>query len=79
MGKNGCLCALQASSEIIDHNFGIYDNCIILGGDSMEPGDSLLNVFMQSHNLFNLIKPNTCFKGNGSCIDLILKVLTILF
>ena len=38
----------------------------------MEPSDSLLNAFMQSHNLFNLIKSNTCFKENGSCIDLIL-------
>ena len=37
----------------------------------MEPGDSLLNVFMQSHNLFNLTKSSTCFKGSGSCIDLI--------
>ena len=27
---------------------------------------------MQSLNLFNLIKPNTCSKGNGTCIDLIL-------
>ena len=27
---------------------------------------------MQSLNLFNLIKSNTCFKGNGTCIDLIL-------
>ena len=27
---------------------------------------------MQSFNLFNLIKTNTCFKGKGTCIDLIL-------
>ena len=27
---------------------------------------------MHSHNLFNLIKSNTCFKGRGSSIDLIL-------
>ena len=39
----------------------------------MEPSGFLLNAFMQSHNLSNLIKPNTCFKGSGSCIDLILK------
>ena len=38
----------------------------------MEPSDSILKAFMQSHNLFNLIKSNTCFKGRGSCIDLIL-------
>ena len=27
---------------------------------------------MQFLNLFNIIKSNTCFKGNGTCIDLIL-------
>ena len=27
---------------------------------------------MNSFNLYNLIKSNTCFKGSGSCIDLIL-------
>ena len=31
----------------------------------MEQGDSTLKTFMQSHNLFNLIKSNTCFKGSG--------------
>ena len=34
---------------------------------------------MQSHNLFNLIKSNTCFKGRGSCIDLILTNRKICF
>ena len=27
---------------------------------------------METHNYFNLVKNNTCFKGPGSCIDLIL-------
>ena len=27
--------------------------------------------FLTEHDLFNLIKNNTCFKGEGSCIDLI--------
>ena len=38
----------------------------------MEPNCPALTSFMQSFNLFNLIKTNTCFKGKGSCIDLIL-------
>ena len=38
----------------------------------MEPSDSILKTFMQSQNLFNLIKSNTCFKVSGSCNDLIL-------
>ena len=28
--------------------------------------------FLNGHDLINLIKNNTCFKGDGSCIDLIL-------
>ena len=38
----------------------------------METNSPLLISFMQSLNLFNIIKPNTCFKGNGACIELIL-------
>ena len=26
--------------------------------------------FLDSNNLSNLVKSNTCFKGKGSCIDL---------
>ena len=63
---------LEKLSEIIDHFSSIYDNYIILGDFNMEPSDSILKTFMQSHNLFNLIKSNTYFKGRGSCIDLIL-------
>ena len=42
----------------------------ILEDFNMEPSDSILKTFMQSHNLFNLIKSNTSFKGRSSCIDL---------
>ena len=63
---------LEKLSEIIDHFSSIYDNYIIFGDFNIEPSDSILKAFMQSHNLFNLIKSNTCFKGRGSCIDLIL-------
>ena len=59
--------------DVIDHYSSIYGNYIILGDFNMEPSGFLLNAFMQSHNLSNLIKPSTCFKGSGSCIDLILK------
>ena len=40
----------------------IYDNYIILGDFNMKPSDSLLNAFMQSHNLFNLIKLTQAWK-----------------
>ena len=57
---------------IADHYSSIYDNQIILGDFNMEPGSPILISFMQSLNLFNIIKSNTCLKGNGTCIDLIL-------
>ena len=37
----------------------------------MDPSHMQLSAFME-HNYYNLIKNNTCFKGDGSCIDLIL-------
>ena len=42
-----------------------------MGDFSMEPTESALSNFLSS-NLSNLMKKNTCFKGTGSCIDLIL-------
>ena len=38
----------------------------------MDPSHAQLSAFMEHHNYYNLIKNNTCFKGDGSCIDLIL-------
>ena len=66
-------CFLDKLSEIIDHHSSIYSNYIILGYYNMEPSDSVFNAFMQSHNLFNLIKSNICFKRRGSCINPILR------
>ena len=63
---------LENLSLIIDHYSSIYDNHIILGDFNMEPKNPKLASFMNSFNLYNLIKSNTCFKGSGSCIDLIL-------
>ena len=57
---------------IVDHYSSIYDNHIILGDFNMEPNSPILISFMQSLNLFNIIKSNTCLKGNGTGIDLIL-------
>ena len=34
--------------------------------------DSVMKDFIKVNGLINLIKGNTCFKGQGSCIDLIL-------
>ena len=38
----------------------------------MEPTESAFSNFLSSNNLSDLIKKNICFKGTGSCIDLVL-------
>ena len=37
-----------------------------------QPTDNIMKDFMDANGFINLIKSNTCFKGKGSCIDLIL-------
>ena len=45
---------------------------IVLSDFNMDPSHTHLSAFMEHYNNYNLIKNNTCFKGDGSCIDLIL-------
>ena len=54
---------LENLSSLGDHYSSIYDNYIFLGDFNMEPNCLALTSFIQSFNLFNLIKTNTCFKG----------------
>ena len=42
-------------------------------------GHPSLKAFLNSNNLYNLIKSNTCFKGKGSWIDLFLTNLKYSF
>ena len=49
-----------------------YDNYLIMGDFNIEQSDPSLKAFLNSNNFYNLIKSNTYFKGNGSCIDLFL-------
>ena len=63
---------LNSLTKIIDYFANTYDNHLILGDFNLEPTDSALMGFLDSNSLTNLIKTNTCFKGKGSCIDLIL-------
>ena len=44
----------------------------ILGDFNLEPSNPSIAFFMNNQSLFNLVKSNTCFKGKGSCFDLIL-------
>ena len=49
------------------------DNILLLGDFNRTPEDLKLQVFCDNHDLENLIKEPTCFKGkNPFCIDLIL-------
>ena len=63
---------IHSLTEIIDHFAANYDNHLIMGDFNMEPNDPMFKSFLDSNNLTNLIKTNTCFKGKGSSIDLIL-------
>ena len=53
-------------TEIIDHFATKYDNHLIMGDFNMEPNNRMFKSFLDSNNLTNLIKTNTCFKRKGS-------------
>ena len=63
---------IHSLTEIIDHFATKYDNHLIMGDFNMEQNNRMFQDFLDSNNLTNLIKTNTCFKGKGSSIDLIL-------
>ena len=63
---------LNNLTKMIDLFTNTYDNYLIMGDFNMEPSDPFLKAFLNSNNLYNLIKSNTCFKDKGSCSDLFL-------
>ena len=63
---------LNSLTIIFDHFAKTNDNYLIVGDFNLDLHDKRLGYFLNSNNLVNLVKTNTCFKGNGSCIDLIL-------
>ena len=63
---------LNNLTVMIDFFADTYDNYLIMGDFNIEQSDPSLKAFLNSNNLYNLIKSNTCFKGKGSCIDLFL-------
>ena len=70
--SQNCQYFLDSLHNIIDFYSGVYDNHILLGDFNMDPSYMKLLAFMEHYIYYNLIKKTTCFKGNGSCIDLIL-------
>ena len=67
-----CQYFLDSLHNILDFYSGVYDDHIVLGDFNMDRFHTQLSVFMEHYNYYNLVKNNTCFKGDGSCIDLIL-------
>ena len=63
---------LNCLSNIIDYYSNVYDNHLVIGDFNLEPSQVCPETFMKTYNYFDLLKNNTCFKGPGSCIDLIL-------
>ena len=63
---------LNNLTKMIELFVDTYDNYLIMGDFNVEPSDPSLKAFLNSSNLYTLIKSNTCFKGKGSCIDLFL-------
>ena len=63
---------LDLLGDLLDFYSQDYDNKGILGDLNLEPSSPSIVSFMNNQNLFNLVKSNTCFTGEGLCIDLIL-------
>ena len=59
-------------ANMIDFFTKTYENYLIMGDFNIERSDRSLKTFLNSNNLYILIKRNTCFKGKGSCINLFL-------
>ena len=50
----------------------IYGKLIVLDDLNLDPSHEQVLAFMERHNYYNLIKSNRYFKGDGSCINVIL-------
>ena len=59
-------------SDLLNFYSNEYDNQVVLGDFSLEHSNPSMLSFMDSQNFVNLIKNKTCFKGAGSCTNLIL-------
>ena len=69
----------DSQSDVTDYYSNNYGNHIVISDFNLEPFQMCLKTFMETHNCFNLVKNNTCFKGPGSCIDLVLTIENIVF
>ena len=56
-----------------------YDNKLVLEAFNLKLNNPILLNFLNDYDFTNLIKRNICFKGDGSCIDLVLTNRKFLF
>ena len=70
---------LNSLTKIIDVFADKYDNYLIMGDFKLESGNTVLTNSLDSNNLTNLIKTNTCFKSKGLSTDLILTNMNYSF
>ena len=53
---------LDLLGDLLDFHSQDYDNKVVLENFNLEPSNPSIVLFMNSQNLFNLVKSNTCFK-----------------
>ena len=63
---------LKSLTVFLDHFTKAHDNYLIMGDFNLETHDKRFGCFLNSNNLVNAVKANTCFKDSGCCTDLIL-------
>ena len=59
-------------SKTIDFYNTRYDRVVLMGDFNLEPSTVFVETLCHSHDLHNLVKEDTCFKGQPRCYDLIL-------
>ena len=59
-------------SELLDFYSRFCDNKVVFCYFNLEISHLVMSSFMNNENFINPVKGNTCFKGKGSCIDMIL-------
>ena len=57
---------LDILGDLLDFYSQGYDNKVIFGDFSLETSNPIIASFMNNQDLFNLVKSNTCFKGEAS-------------
>ena len=67
-------CQLHLFTTLHSRNTNIFsEKVIILGDFEIEVENKVMKSFLQKHTFYNIMKQNTCFKGDGgSCIDLLI-------